>query len=435
MVGGVNITSEKKPRQLFKERYERVMTTISLKEPDRVPIAPNMMFYPLVQLGISKKDAMYDLEKTAQAFIKVLTPLNFDLMPFLLAIYPGQMLDLLGNTMFKWPGAADEAQRLDDNIPFQFVEGEYMKADEYEEFFADPTGFLLRKIVPRQNTSLQGFSEFPKFHNFTSGLGIMFSLPIFNAMPGTKKIRDSLNKASEYFFKYMSVGTKYEKDLKKLGFPIGMSGLAMAPFDVVSDGLRGMRGSMLDMYRKPEELKKLVAMLVEGQIETAVNAVQMTPKNKIVFMPLHRGADGFMSLRQFEEFYWPTLTKVMEGLIKNGLIPAPFFEGGYNDRLEPLKEFAKKHKGKLIYWFDKTDIIKAKEIFGDYACIRGNIPGSMLIVGNPQQIDDYIKKIIEGCGEGGGLIIDGGNGIPDESKPENVKAMADAVFKHGVYRK
>ena len=31
-----------------------------------------------------------------------------------------------------------------------------------------------------------------------------------------------------------------------------------APFDAVSDFLRGMRGSMIDMFRHPEELKEAI---------------------------------------------------------------------------------------------------------------------------------------------------------------------------------
>ena len=35
--------------------------------------------------------------------------------------------------------------------------------------------------------------------------------------------------------------------------------------------------------------------------------------------------------------------------------------------------------------------------------------------------------------EGGGLILDGAIGIPDEAKPENVKAMAETVREYGGY--
>ncbi|MFX0132913.1 MAG: uroporphyrinogen decarboxylase family protein [Candidatus Hodarchaeota archaeon] len=428
--------SEKKPRQLFKERYERVMTAISIKEPDRVPITPSTMFYPTEQVGMSKKEAMYNLEKTTQAFIDICTPLNWDLMPRIEGIFPGQLFDLTGVKFFKWPGAADENQRLPDHLPFQYVEGEYMKGDEYDELFDDPTGFILRKLVPRMFNNLQGFSRFPRFADIIGGFGMMFSLPLFYVMPETSKLNESLYQAGKALFEYVTVGNNYESALKKLGFPIGITGAALAPFDIISDLMRGMRGSMLDMYRKPEELKKLSSMLINSQINLVVRRAQMASKNKIIFIPLHRGADGFMSPAQFEEFYWPGLTQVMEGLIKNRLIPAPFFEGGYNQRLEYLTEFARKHKGKLIFWFDKTDIRKAKELFGDYACIRGNIPGSLLVTGNPHQVAEYTKQRIEDCAEGGGYLVDGGvAGIPDNAKAENVKAMTDVVFKYGEYRK
>ena len=428
--------SEKTPRELYKEREQRISDTISLKEPDRVPITPMSTFYHAVQFGITKKEAMYDLEKTAEAFTKILTSLNIDALPPLLSIWPGELLDILGAKLFKWPGAADENYRLEDNLPFQFVEGEYLKAEEYGELFEDPTGVILRKIIPRQFGALQGFSEFPEFSTLASGLGVMFSLPVFNAMPGTKKINEALNTASAYFIKYISTTNKYMNTLKKLGFPLFNSGIALAPFDVISDLLRGMRGSMLDMYRHPEELKKLASMFVEGQIKAGIQLAQLTPKIKVIFMPLHRGADGFMSDDQFEEFYWPGLTSVMEGFIKHNLIPGLFLEGSYNQRLKYLAEFAEKHKGKVLYGFDRTDLTKAKELFGDHACIKGNVPGSLLNSGTPQQVEDYVRKSIESCKDGGGFIIDGGvSGIPDEAKPENVKAMVDATFKYGVYRK
>ncbi|MFX0070151.1 MAG: uroporphyrinogen decarboxylase family protein, partial [Candidatus Hermodarchaeota archaeon] len=151
-----------------------------------------------------------------------------------------------------------------------------------------------------------------------------------------------------------------------------------------------------------------------------------------IFIPIHRGAEGFMNFSQFEEFYWPTLTTLMESLIKNGLIPMPFFEGKYTDRFSYLAEFAKKHKGKLIYWFAQSDLARAKDEFGDYVCIKGNIPASLFIAGTPNQVEAYVKKSIEDCMEGGGYIV-ASSGIPDEAKAENVKAMTDAVFKYGFY--
>jgi hypothetical protein len=45
--------------------------------------------------------------------------------------------------------------------------------------------------------------------------------------------------------------------------------------------------------------------------------------NPLIFIPLHKGADGFLSDEQFQKFYWPQLKQVMLGLIENGCIPSP----------------------------------------------------------------------------------------------------------------
>ena len=223
--------------------------------------------------------------------------------------------------------------------------------------------------------------------------------------------------------------------IDKLGYPPVFGGIAQAPFDVVSEFLRGMRGSMLDMYRHPEELKKLTETITKPMIEGALK-LALLPDAPIIFMPLHRGADGFMNDKQYREFYWPSLKELFVGLIKGGKIPMPFFEGKYNQRLKYIAEFGKEYPGKIIAWFDQTDLFKAKEMFGDKVCIRGNVPGSLMVTGTPKQVDEYCKKCIEIVGEGGGYILDGGvSGIPDEAKLENVKAMTESVHKYGVYKK
>lgn len=428
--------NEKKPKELYKERFQRILTTISLKEPDRVPIAPLSTFYASNQQGMSKKEAMYNPDKFAQATIKTFSPLNWDMVPPIAVMFNGTLYDILGVKYFKWPGAEEEAQNLKDNMPYQFVEGEYMKANEYEEFFKDPTGFLLRKLLPRHYKNLLGFSEFPNLISLASGYMSQLGLPSYFALPQSKKMLQTIEQASQSFFSWIQTQLNYSRDMKKLGYPIQFLNITQAPYDVVSEFFRGMKGTMLDMYRKPEELKALLELLVDSSIASVANIAKMFKENNIIFIPLHRGAESFMSFEQFEEFYWPTLTKIMEGLIKNNLIPMPFFEGKYTDRFPYLTEFAKKHKGRLVYWFDQSDIIKGKEFFGHYACIKGNVPGSLLVTGTPQQVEDYVKQSIEGCMEGGGYIVDGGvSGIPDESKPENVKAMTDATFKYGIYRK
>jgi hypothetical protein len=74
-------------------------------------------------------------------------------------------------------------------------------------------------------------------------------------------------------------------------------------------------------------------------------------------MALHRGAEGFMSKKRFEKFYWPGLKQTMLALIEKGLVPCPFIEGDFVNRLDYLLELP---KGKVVARLDTTDIIQAK---------------------------------------------------------------------------
>ena len=119
----------------------------------------------------------------------------------------------------------------------------------------------------------------------------------------------------------------------------------------------------------------------------------------------------------------------MLGLIDEGLVPLPLFEGDNTSRLEIIRDIP---RGKAIYWFETVDIVKAKEILGDTVCFRGNVPISLLALGTPQQVKDYVKNLIDVVGKGGGLMVDCGIWF-DEAIHENVKAMVDFTKEYGVY--
>jgi uroporphyrinogen-III decarboxylase len=89
---------------------------------------------------------------------------------------------------------------------------------------------------------------------------------------------------------------------------------------------------------------------------------------------------------------------------------------------------------KVLGHFDVVDKKKDKEIIGDIICFWSNVPPGLLIAGTHQAVKDYVRELIDIFGDNGGLIVDGAvDGIPPESKPEDVEAMVEAVFEYGVY--
>lgn len=134
----------------FKERLARVEAAISLKESDRVPVAP--FFASVVQrfYGSSYKNLYYDYGKAGEAFLQFYRD-----YPLCDAHYWSN--ELAGSTMIDWPGRPGTV--LSDDSPHQVVEHEYMLPEEYPELLGDFTGFMIRKYIPRVYSNLKAFGE------------------------------------------------------------------------------------------------------------------------------------------------------------------------------------------------------------------------------------------------------------------------------------
>jgi len=90
-------------------------------------------------------------------------------------------------------------------------------------------------------------------------------------------------------------------------------------------------------------------------------------------------------------------------------------------------------KGSVAWWFDQTDMAKAKKILGGECCIQGNVPSSLMVTGEAADVKQHCRKLIETCGQGGGYIL-GAGCVADNPKLENLRAMVAAAKEYGRYR-
>ena len=152
--------------------------------------------------------------------------------------------------------------------------------------------------------------------------------------------------------------------------------------------------------------------------------------NPIVFIPIHKGADGFMSDADFKELYWPTFKAVLLGLIEQGLVPWVFVEGSYNERLEVIAdEDIPAHR--MIWMFDATDMDRAKAIVGARQCIGGNVPAALFAMGTTEEMDAYVKDLLGRTATDGGFILSSGI-VLDEADPAAYRAFIEAGRKYGA---
>jgi len=421
----------KKVNQAYKERTRRIADAILLKKPDRIPLMPMWEFFYAKYAGYTCEEVMYDSQKAEDSVIRTVTDLQPDGFQGPIFFMTGPVLEAYDSKDVLWPGHG-----LPVDQAHQFVEGEYMKANEYDAFLNDPSDFILRYYLPRVSGSLKALAaitplrnNFAYFTNFGGWLGL--------GTPEGLKALDALRNLSQASFQYVSFLVSVIGKLVMMGFPPWSGSLTEAPFDVLGDTLRGTKGIMLDMYRQPDLVKRACEKIVGIMAEFTISTARANGNHPVVFVPLHKGTaatrdgkGGFMSPKQFEEFYWPTLRTLMGILIDNGFVPNLLCEGDFTSRLDIVKDVP---PGTCIYHFEHIDIHKAKKVLGDRVCIRGCVPIHVMTLGTPDDVRAAAKEQIDVLGEGGGYIIDT-TMASEQIKPENMKALIDFTKEYGVYR-
>lgn len=408
-------------QKAYRDRVTRFIRVFSLEKPDRVPLVLPAGNFPIYHAGFTLKEAMEDNGKLCAAFRKFLREFESDTFASPMMVPSAAAGTIIRTVNTRWPGYGlpDTASML------QFVEGEYMKADDYDLFLEDLTDFCLRRYLPRSLGALAPFADFPPTP-FILGMPNRFLTPAM--APEVRAAYQAIIDYGEECARWMEPVQEFHRDAMAAGYPTIFGGQAHAPFDILADTLRGTKGVIMDMYRQPDKLLAAMDRVTQMNIDCGVAGANMTG-NPVVFFALHKGDDTFMSNGQYEKFYWPTFRKVILGLVEEGIVPMLFAEGRYDNRLEIIRDLP---PGRVVWHFDRTDIFRAKKILGDNACIAGNVPASLLCTGTADEVRDYCRRLIEVVGEGGGSILTGGASI-DKGPAENMRAMTEAVMEYGVY--
>ncbi len=412
----------KTSKQLRKEREKRIMDAIQLKPTDRVPVITAMGYFPAKYVGIPCSAAYYDFDAWYNAYEKTLRDFQPDLI-FQQPFTPGKALEILAPRTMKWPGHG-----VDPYQGHQAIEVDNMKADEYDLYMNDPSDYMFRIFMSRTSDHMEGLALLPRLSDMGGGpMGIQMLARVL-AEPKVARSFRILLKAGREFKKWDSKIAKFNKMIRDFGYPDYFQGAAMPPFDVLSHSMRGMSGTMMDMFRQPDKLLEACEFILKKTLERPLPPPSENGYTRI-FMTNTRGSDDFLSMKQFQTFYWPTFKKLVMALIKRGHTPCIFFEGKFTSRLEYLLEFP---KGSILARFDSTDIFRAKDVLKDHICIEGNVPSSLLQVGTKEDVIAHCKKLIDYCGKGGGYILSPRSST-DEVNPVNFKAMIEFTKEYGKY--
>lgn len=401
-------------------RDMRVQQAVALQEPDRVPFIPTWNNFYQLEYGVSFGESMRDPFSLNAALDHVLDRYEPDLV-YMPTVFPSLAMERSGSTCARFPG---KLYGLGDEVPYQYIDKQFLSDEDYDRFLKDPNWFLFSKVLPAKYSSLAGLGMMNPTAMCNSTI---YSLGVFGAHPVQETLKAMMETGNLIMENLGKCAAQAQHVVERGFIPFG-GAVCLCPFDEFADHIRGIMDACMDCIEEPERLQAALE-ICEGHIPTFIATAKMQHA-KYLFVPLHCGVDDFMSLENYKKFYWPGLKKVLLTAIENDMTPIVICEGKYRTRLEVLADVP---KGKVVYFFEDTDLVQAKKILGDVACIGAGMPTEYLMMGDKQRVIDHTKKMIDLLAPGGGFIMTNTVAI-DQVKTENLEAWKDTVFEYGKYR-
>ena len=167
-----------------------------------------------------------------------------------------------------------------------------------------------------------------------------------------------------------------------------ISGILKAPFDIIADKLRGYKGLCMDMFRQPKKVLAACEALMPHLLHVAAGGAD-PQRNVPIGLWMHRGCVPFLSPEQFEQFYWPTLKQIIEGLWARGHPDALL----RRRRMEPEPEVHRR-TARAEHRLSRRPgrHLRGAPGRGHKFCISGGIPNDLLAFGKPDDVRAVLQE-------------------------------------------
>ncbi|MFV2068621.1 MAG: uroporphyrinogen decarboxylase family protein, partial [Pirellulales bacterium] len=198
--------------------------------------------------------------------------------------------------------------------------------------------------------------------------------------------------------------------------------------------LLGYETALMSMLLEPKYFSELLQRSVDYNLGLAEAAKERYGVTIVATTDDVANATGLlMRPATYFEMLGPEFRRVIEGYKELGYVCIKHCDGNVDSVID--------------YWIDAgidcLDPIDPgggytmgamKERYGDKICLKGNIDCTgALCDGTPEQVAEEVRECILGGGQGGGLIVSSSNTIHRGVRPENYRAMVDAVRRYGTY--
>jgi hypothetical protein len=366
--------------------FERIWAAVKLEPYDHVPAAPLLdLMFPVVHKGLTLAQGFSDYRGIGwPAMVELFDEVGgwdgFLLPGYSTTPNPNNPTGARSGRMI-YPGKG-----LPDDSPPQYVEDEAMSVEDYDNIIK--MGWSAWGHMVREEQS-----PFP--------------------------IEKSIAWAERQIKQYALEAQTW----KDRGVPSLVGAIVSSPLMLLSTA-RSMTTFALDIHRMPDKVQAVMDAMVDDLIENAIEVAGLTGVPG-VFLVLERGGGFYFPLKVFERFEFTYMKKMVEAFTAAGLTTVMHFDQDWTLNLPYLLDLPAKT---CVCELDsKTDIFKAKEILGNHMCIAGDVPAGLQAYGTPQEMEEYVKKLIDVVGKDTGFILSSGCTVPPDCKFENFKMMIDTA--------
>jgi uroporphyrinogen decarboxylase len=189
------------------------------------------------------------------------------------------------------------------------------------------------------------------------------------------------------------------------------------------------------IIRYPEAVHKLQRKVTDFLLRAAeITMAKYGPENCSMFCALPMDSNLLMSPKAFEGFSKPYVKEILGRYIQKGV------------RIF-IVHLCGNHTGNLVHWRDiplpprtifsighEMDLEATGKFIGKDHVLAGNISTTLLQAGSPEEVfDEAVRCLKTGMKHPGGYILMPACEFPPSTPPENVEALAEAVYEHGYY--
>ncbi|HEY3425162.1 MAG TPA: uroporphyrinogen decarboxylase family protein [Negativicutes bacterium] len=364
----------KTAQQLLQERTARVKKTIAFEETDRTPVIVHGDAVFANHVGMKLSEFCSNMKASNEVILNSFKELG-DVDATGSTWAAPMMLPFGFYTKVKLPG-----RDLPDDTMWQLDEQEMMTVADYDTIL---------------NKGWKDFSD--DYLRNRLGIDVDSLLPKLAEVP------------------------QFAKNFEDAGHVVFARCASITVNEFLSGG-RSFPKFMRDLFKMPDKVEAVLDVILEETLASFRQQLRAV-KPLAVFISPSRGASEFYSPKIWERFVWKYLKAIAELSIEEGAAADLHMDGNWERDLEYFKTLPKQ---KCVIELDgATNIYKVREVLGDHACIRGDVPAALLTLGTPDEVYNYATKLIKDLGKG--FILASGCTLPPNAKFENVKAMVAAA--------